>query len=78
MLKLQFQQAYFIFMDSDGSPLPHGIEVVSVSTMELPSTDAAIPLSVSSEMCVPEPAFVRPTAFNDIEDLLHAWLLRKL
>ena len=26
--------------------------------MELPSTDAAIPLSASSEMCVPEPAFV--------------------
>ena len=57
---------------SNGSPLPHGIEVVSGSTMELPSTDA-IPLSASSEMCVPEPAFVSHT-----EDLLHAWLLRKL
>ena len=55
---------------SNGSPLPHGIEVVSGSTMELPSTDAAIPLSASSEMCVPEPAFVSHTAFNDIEDLL--------
>ena len=54
---------------SNGSPLPHGIEVVSVSTMELPSTDAAIPLSASSEMCVPEPAFVSPTAFNDIDDM---------
>ena len=60
---------------SNGSPLPHGIEVVSGSTMELPSTDTAIPLSASSEMCVPEPAFVSPTAFKD---LLHAWLLRKL
>ena len=48
------------------------IEVVSGSTMELPSTEAAIPLSASSEMCVPE------LVFNDIEDLLHAWLLRKL
>ena len=33
---------------SNGSPLPHGIGVVSGSTMELPSTDAAIPLSASS------------------------------
>ena len=45
---------------SNGSPLPHGIEVVSGSTMELPSTDAAIPLSASSEMYVPEPAFCKP------------------
>ena len=37
---------------SNGSPLPHGIGVVSGSTMELPSTDAAMPLSASSEMCV--------------------------
>ena len=58
---------------SNGSPLPHGIGVVSGSTMELPSTDAAILLLASSEMCVPEPAFVSHT-----EDLLHAWLLRKL
>ena len=43
---------------SNGSPLQHGIEVMSGSTMELPSTDAAIPLSASPEMCVPEPAFV--------------------
>ena len=50
---------------SNGSPLPHGIEVVSGSTMEFLSTDAAIPCS---EMCVPEPPFVSPTAFNDIED----------
>ena len=42
--------------------------------MELPSTDAAIPLSASSEMCVPEPAFVSPAAFKD---LLHAWLATK-
>ena len=32
--------------------------------MELPSTDDAIPLSASSEMCVPEPAFVSPTAYR--------------
>ena len=45
---------------SNGSPLPHGIKVVSGNTMELPSTDAAIPLalSASSEMCVPEPALI--------------------
>ena len=46
----------------NGSPLPHGIEVVSGSTMELPSTGAAIPLSASSEMYVPEPAFCKLTA----------------
>ena len=62
---------------SNGSPLPHGIGVVSGSTMERPSTDAAILLSASSEMCVPEPAFVSPTALS-FKDLLHAWLLRKL
>ena len=65
------QQTYFIFMDSDDivewltSSTWIGIEAVSGSTMELPSTDAAIPLSASSEMCVPEPAFVSHTAFND-------------